>query len=106
MPAIDYMKVLDIAATTMEISAHIEVKAIDLKIFKASFPRDDGSIAEIIIRVGDFDLELSLNKTALSKKEFQKWLGKFEFDLEQAFLKNIHLESSETKLEYKINIEF
>lgn len=106
MPPIDYMKVLDIAATTMEISSHIEVQALDIKLFKAVLTRDDGSIAEIFIRVGDYDLELSLDKTALNKKEFQKWLSKFEFELEQVFFKNINLKSSETKLEYKINIEF
>ena len=106
MPPIDYMKVLDIAALTLETASHIEVQALDLKLFKAALSREDGSVIEIIMNVGEFDLELSLEKKILNKKEFQKWLGKFEFQLEQNFLKNISFEQSETKKEYKVKIEF
>lgn len=106
MPDIDYMKALDIAALTLDISSHIEVKALDLKLFQAVLTRDDGSAFEILVRTGDFDLELSLDKNALDKKQFQTWLGKFEFQMEQAFLKNFKIKSSETKQEYKIIIEY
>ncbi len=106
MPAIDYMKVLDIATFTLGTSSHIEFKALDLKLFSAVLTREDGSTFEILLRTSDYDLELSLNKTALNKKEFKKWLTKFEYELEQGFFKNIILKSSENKLEYKINIEF
>jgi len=106
MPDIDYIKVLDIAAVTMDISSHIEVRALDLKLFKAVLTRDDGTSFDILVKVGDFDLELALDKKTLDKKEFQNWLGKFEFQMEQVFLKNFKMKSSETKQEYKINIEY
>jgi hypothetical protein len=106
MPPIDYMKVLDIAAFTMETASHIEVNALDLKLFSASLSREDGSIIEILLRVNDYDLELSLNKKAFNRKEFQKWLTKFEFQLEQNFFKNISIEQSESKNEYRVKIMF
>ena len=106
MPDIDYMKVLDVAALTLEISSHIEVTALDLKLFKAVLTHDNGSVLEIMVKVGDFDLELSLNKNSLDKKEFQTWLKKFEFQMEQVFLKNFTMKISETKQDYKIDIEY
>ena len=106
MPPIDYMKVLDIAAVTLESSSHIELRAIDLKIFNAEISREDGTIISIQMRVGDYDIELSFEKNVLDRKEFQLWLNKFEFQLEQNFLKNISLAHSESKSEYKIKIEF
>lgn len=106
MPSIDYMKVLDIAAHTLETSSHIEVTALDLKIFKAALTREDGSIIEIFIRVHDYDLELSFSNKILDRKEFQKWLSGFEYQLEQNFFKNISLDYSQSASEYKINIQF
>lgn len=106
MPDLDYMKVLDIAAITLGITSHIEVKALDLKLFKAVMTREDGTLFEVLVRTGDFDLELTLDKKVLDKKEFQTWIGKFEFQMEQSFLKNFTLKTNETKLDYKINIEY
>lgn len=106
MPAIDYMKVLDIAAFTLETASHIELIALDLTLFSARLSRDDGSIFEIIMKVSDFDLELTFNKDILNKKEFEKWLNRFEFQLEQNFYKNIALDQTESKSEYKITVQF
>ncbi len=106
MPPIDYMKVLDIAAFTLETASHIELIALDLKLFSARLSRDNGSTFEILMKLSEFDLELSFNKDILGKKEFQKWLNRFEFQLEQNFYKNISLEHHETGREYKIKMLF
>jgi len=106
MPAIDYMKVLDIAAFTLETASHIELIALDLTLFSAKLSRDDGSIFEIIMKVSDFDLELTFNKDILNKKEFEKWLNRFEFQLEQNFYKNISIEQSQSKSEYRLLVKF
>lgn len=105
MAAIDYMKVLDIAAETLDTTSRKEIQALDLKLFKAVITKDDGSSQEIFIKINEFDLELSMEKKNLDKKEFQKWSGKFEFQLEQSFFKNIAIKTSETAHEYKIYIE-
>lgn len=106
MPPIDYMKVLDIAALTLEAGSHIELNALDLKLFKASLTREDGSVLSIILKINEYDLELSIDKEVLDKKQFQEWLTKFEFQLEQNFFKNISLERAESKNDYKIKILF
>ena len=106
MPPIDYMKVLDIAAFTLETASHIELRALDLTLFSARLSRDDGSTFEILMKLNEFDLELTFSLDILDKKEFPKWLSKFEFQLEQNFFKNITLEHSRTGKEYKIQILF
>lgn len=106
MPPIDYMKVLDIAAITLDTLSHIEVNAIDLKLFNAVLSREDGSIIEIQLKLDEYDLELSLDKKFLDIKDFQNWINKFEFQLEQNFFKNIYLEQTVTKKEYKIKMKF
>lgn len=106
MPPIDYMKVLDIAAFTLETASHIELVALDLTLFSARLSRDDGSTFEILMRLGEFDLELSFSQDILDKKEFEKWLSRFEFQLEQNFFKNITLEHRRTGKEHKIQIQF
>ncbi len=106
MPPIDYMKVLDIAAFTLETASHIEVNALDLKLFNASLSREDGSLIEILMRVNEYDLELTLNKKVLNRKDFRKWLTKLEYQLEQNFFKNISIEQTESKNEYKIRVQF
>jgi len=106
MPPIDYMKVLDIAALTLDTESHIEVKAQDLNIFNASLSSEDGSLFEIQMKINEYDLELSLDKKVMDKKQFQKWLTKFEYQLEQQFFKNISIHQSETKNEYKVKVQF
>ncbi len=106
MPQIDYMKVLDIAALTLETSSHIEIKALDLTIFNAVLIRDDGSELNILVKTSDFELELTLDNIFSNNKEFEKWLSKFEFQLEQNFFKNISLEHQGNGKKYEIKILF
>ncbi len=106
MPSIDYMKVLDIAAHTLESSSHIKIEALDINMFKAILTKEDNSLIEIFTIVNEFDLELSFSKSILDKKEFIKWLSDFEFQLEQNFFTNISIEHSQSAREYKIMILF
>jgi hypothetical protein len=106
MPQIDYIKVLDIAALTLETSSHIEVRALDLTIFNAVLIRDDGSELNILVKTSDYELELTLDNIFANNKEFEKWLSKFEYQLEQNFFKNISLEHHGSGKEYKIKILF
>jgi len=106
MPPIDYMKVLDIAAQALGTSSHVEVNSLDLKIFNAVIRQDDKSELNILLTVNDYDLELNIDNIFSSKKEFQKWLSRFEFLLEQNFFKNISLVHSGSSQKYKIKVLF
>jgi hypothetical protein len=106
MSRIDYMKVLDIAALTLEASSSIELNTLDLKLYNAVLSLNNGNKVEIQMKIDDFDIELTLPKKIMPVKDFKNWLPKFEFQLEQIFLKNITLTHSEAKNDYKIKILF
>jgi hypothetical protein len=106
MSRIDYMKVLDTVALTLETSSNIELHSQDLKHYSAVLTFEDGTKLDIQMKVDDFDIELELPKKIMPEKEYKNWLIKFEFQLEQIFLKNITLINSETKKEYKLKIQF
>ena len=106
MPHIDYMKLLHIAAVTLETSTQIDLHTLDINYYNARLTRDDGSKIEIQLRVFDFEIELTLSNKIMNEKELLKWLPKFEYQLEQNYFKNIALTHSETNNEYKIKIVF
>jgi len=104
MASIDYMKVLDIAVQTLDISSQCEIQALDLTVFQAVILKPDGTKVEVTINVNKFELEIILHKDVFNGKEFKKWLNKFEYELEQNFFKNISLTHSETKTDYSIKL--
>ena len=106
MAAIDYMKVLDIAVQTLDISSQVEIQAIDLTIFQAVITKPDKTKVEIKINVKKYELEIILTKNIFDRNEFLKWLNKFEYNLEQNFFKNISLTCSENKTDYTIKIAY
>jgi hypothetical protein len=104
MATLDYMKVLDVAVQTLNISQQVEIQALDLSVFQAVITQPDGKKINVIINVKKFELEIVLQKDIFNEKEFIKWLMKFEYNLEQKFFKNISLSHSETKTDYRIKI--
>lgn len=106
MASIDYMKVLDIIALTLDMSSQYKIQAADLTIFNAVLSRPGGFKTEITIKIYSYDLEIYLKKNIFIEKDFDKWLNIFEFQLEQVFFKNIALTQSETKTEYRIKIAY
>ncbi len=106
MSAIDYMKVIDVIALTLETNSHIEVHALDLKLYRATLTRPDSTKIDFDVKVADFDIELSLEKEAISEREFLKWLPNFEFYLEQNFLTNVKIEKSENSTQHVVKIIF
>lgn len=106
MPHIDYMKLLHIAANTLETSTQVDLNTLDINYYKAVLSRADRSNFEMLVRVHEFEIELAFSNKILTKKEMQKWLPKFEFQLEQNFLKNIEITQTESNNEYKLRIQF
>ena len=106
MASIDYMKVLDIAALTLESESHINVEALDLKKFKAVIKSPEGRDIDFYVNLSDFSMELSVKRDMFEPKQLQKWLAAFEYQLEQNFFKNIVIENSENSREFRIKIDF
>jgi hypothetical protein len=49
-------------------------------------------------------LQLVFNRNQFTEKKYEKFLSRFEYDLEQAFLRNIHLERDDTPSEYRLKM--
>jgi len=100
------MKVLDIAALSLNSDSKTEFNAIDLNKFSMTALTPEGNTVEFILIPGEFQLELSAGKRDFDAKLFTKWLSEFEYRLEQHFLKNFVIDTSETAKEYRIKIIF
>lgn len=106
MGTVDYMKVLDVIVQTLDLNSQFEIKALDLKIFNAVLTRSDGFKSEVTLKIYPYDLEIYLKKDVFAERDFNKWLKKFEYQLEQVFFKNITLTTSDTKTEYRIKMSY
>lgn len=106
MPNIDFMKVFDAAAASLNASEHINVDAVDLNRYTASIMIDDTSSIDFTAEISEFSVDLSVDKTSFTQKEYEKFLSMFEYCLEQKFFKNIEFKTGETARDYKIKISF
>ena len=72
----------------------------------ATIKLSDDSVININIRIGEYDLELTMNKNEFDSRKFKKWIKIFEYQLEQSFLKNIRLSYAENTDQYILNVSF
>ena len=78
------------------------------------FPDNAGDKFEVIMQGEDKSLktatasllENTLFKNYISKSDFGKWLAKFEYELEQAFLHNINVKATPDASHYKITVRY
>lgn len=96
MPQIDYMKVIG------ALSRSLNLETIDMKFHDRSTDRIDiimGADAvqerKFTLSLANFSVELVFSKRYLPEKDFEKWMIKFEYELEQAFVKNAAVHRSE-----------
>ncbi|HOT45369.1 MAG TPA: hypothetical protein PLM53_11040 [Spirochaetota bacterium] len=96
MPQIDYMKVIGALAKTLS------METIDMKFHDRSTDRLDiimGAAAaqekKFTLSLTNFSAELAFSKQYLSEKDFEKWITAFEYELEQAFMKNVTIHRDE-----------
>ncbi len=106
MPKIDYMKVIGALSKTLNL------ETIDMKFHDASTDR-----LEIImggtgvqekkfnLSLSNFSVELAFSKQYLSTKEFDKWITRFEYELEQTFMKNVAIHTGGDTSNHIIKIE-
>ncbi len=106
MSNVDFMKVFDSAAASLNAAAHLSVEAIDINRYAAAMIRDNGTQIIITADLAEFEIILSIEKKFMILADYRKFLSTFEFNLEQRFFKNIDLVTNETGREYKIKISF
>ena len=105
----EYRKVIDVLAKTLGAGNSVElnyahdtnhkIDVIDVTLNTSS----DGNVQSRFYLRPAY-LEISFRKEAFTQAKFAKLVSRFEYDLEQTFFRNIHLESMEEGAEYKIRI--
>ncbi len=105
----EYRKVIDVLAKTLGAGNSVElnyahdtshkIDVIDVTMGTSS----DGNVQSRFYLRPAY-LEISFPKEAFTREKFTKVVSRFEYDLEQTFLRNIHLESTAEESEYKIRI--
>jgi hypothetical protein len=90
MAKIDYMKVIGVLSKTLKMET-IDVKFIDKSVDKLEITMGGPAKQEkkFQLAMSDYTLNISFPKDYLSSKEFDRWCSTFEYELEQAFLRNV-----------------
>ncbi len=68
----------------------------------------NGSVGAIECRamLAPYAAEIVIGKSFIPDDNLERWINRLEFELEQAFLKNMKVETEDLKDSYRIKIEF
>jgi len=105
MATIDYLKVIDLLAKTLQlerVDIHFPDKSINK--IEAVLGREGGAEKKFHLSVNGYSILLSFPKAYLSQKEFYRWLSAFEYECEQAFMKNTSIHANEEAAQYQVTI--
>jgi hypothetical protein len=102
----DYMKVIDIVSKAFDADKDVKLTASHdtIDIFDIKTTRHDGEIISYRLLLRKDELELVLAKPLFVDMKFDKFISRFEYEMEQAFLTNIHLETSDDSRDYHVKI--
>ena len=108
MSKIDYLKVIDLMARTLKLDQHVDVANPDkeFNVFAVEMKGINEDIKQCRLVVRDFDMDLVFKKIYFTEQEFEKFISRFEYDLEQTFFKNIEMDVDEDVVNYKVKIHF
>ncbi|MBP7583622.1 MAG: hypothetical protein KBA61_06290 [Spirochaetes bacterium] len=106
----EYRKIIDVMAGSLEAGKAVDLnylhdtsRKLDVIDVTMTTAANDKIECRVLLRQGF--LELTFNKRFFTPAKYQKFISRFEYDLEQSFGRNIHLDSEEETLEYKIKLE-
>ena len=107
MTKLDYLKVIDILA-----------KTLNMEIFDMKFPDKtddkfvvimsgtDKTMKTLKVSLLEDHLDLTFLKNYFAKREFDKWLAEFEYELEQEFQHNVNVHASRDASNYLIKVRY
>lgn len=93
MPGIDYMKVIGVLAKTLKMETtdlHYRDQSIDR--IEVTMAAQNKPGKKFSLTVSDFFLEIVFPSSYMNEREFNRWRSTFEYELEQAFVKNVVME--------------
>lgn len=106
MPNIDYMKVIGALSKTLNLET-VDVKFKDKSTERLEIIMGGAAVQEkkFTLSLSNFTMELAFSKQYLGGKEMDKWVTRFEYELEQAFVKNVNLHAGGDASNHIITIE-
>lgn len=92
MATIDYMKLIGVLSRTLKLEI-IDVKFHDKSTDRLDITMGGEAVQEkkFLLSLTGFSAELAFPKQYLTGKDFEKWISRFEYELEQAFMKNAEI---------------
>jgi hypothetical protein len=109
MSVLEYRKIIDVMAVSLEAGKSVELNYAhdaDRKFDYIDVAMTTAGNEKIECRVylRQTFLDMVFNKKFFTPAKYQKFLSRFEYELEQSFGRNIRLENSAETLEYKIKV--
>ncbi len=108
MKEYDYNKVLKIFAkvTGKNRKMEFETQSERTDIFTVIFSDDQEKNMRCSVILNKYNMDISIPIQDIDEKKYKKLLTDFEYEMEQAYLRNIELEISEDEKSHHIKIEF
>lgn len=105
----EYQKIIDVMAESFSAVrpieknyAHDEANKMDM--IEVLIKTVVGERIVCRIYLSTKGLQLVFYKNQISEKNFEKFVTRFEYDMEQAFFRNFHFERNDTPTEYRLKI--
>ncbi len=105
MPGIDYMKVIGVLAKTLKMETtdlHYRDQSIDR--IEVTMAAQNKPGKKFSLTVSDFFLEIVFPSSYMNEREFTRWRSSFEYELEQAFVKNVVMEFKVEGASYHVKV--
>jgi hypothetical protein len=95
MPKVDYMKVIGAMSRTLNLET-IDMKFRDKSTDRLEVTLGGDAVQEkkFLLSLSDYAVELVFSKQYLAGRDFDKWVTRFEYELEQAFVRNVDMHVS------------
>ncbi|MBN2078789.1 MAG: hypothetical protein JW838_07470 [Spirochaetes bacterium] len=99
------MKVIGVLAKTLKMETtdlHYRDQSIDR--IEVTMAAQNNPGKKFSLTVSDFFLEIAFPASYMNEREFGRWRSSFEYELEQAFLKNVVLEIRQEAANYHVKV--
>ncbi len=105
----EYHKIIDVMADSLSAVQPVEKnyghdEANKMDMVEVAMKTAGGERIVCRVYLSAKGLQLVFDKHQISEKQFEKFVARFEYDMEQVFLRNIHFERNDTPNEYRLKI--
>jgi len=90
----NYRRVIDVITKLFNASRSVDIAALHDRddIFDVTMTLPDGGTKKFRVVQRPYELEVVFDRDFLARDKMERWLGSFEFELEQTFLVNVKVD--------------